>query len=118
MSETCCSIKLKQSAITCGWVSGASRSWRSVAAMGVFFSLLLGAADQVPHAHCDAPSVTRRRAPGRGLPVPEDGVEHPQDEDGGDDEQVIPDQLSQADVGGDLGAAGHAEQQRGGNTAC
>src|SRR5215467_14917785 len=49
------------------------------------------------------------------LAIPEDCVEHPQAEDAGDDKQVVTDQLAEADARGDLGPAGDAEQQRGGD---
>src|SRR5690348_17875482 len=49
------------------------------------------------------------------LAIPEDCVEHSQAEDAGDNEQVVADQLAEADVRGDLGPAGDAEQQRGGD---
>src|SRR6266496_5630055 len=47
------------------------------------------------------------------LPAPEDREEHSQYEDGGDDEQVVADELVEAEAGGDLGAAGRAEQHGG-----
>src|SRR6266480_7324810 len=49
------------------------------------------------------------------LAIPEDCVEHSQAEDAGDNEQVVADQLAEADVRGDLGPAGDTEQQRGGD---
>src|SRR6201985_3922437 len=47
------------------------------------------------------------------LPAPEDREEHSQYEDGGDDEQVVANELVEAEAGGDLGAAGRAEQHGG-----
>jgi hypothetical protein len=52
------------------------------------------------------------------LPVPEDREQHSQDEDGGDDEQVVADYLIEADGGGDLGTTGRAEQQRRDDAGC
>jgi hypothetical protein len=52
------------------------------------------------------------------LPVPQDREQYSQDEDGGDDEQVVADHLVEADGGGDLGTAGRAEQQDRDDAGC
>src|SRR5260370_33413752 len=65
MSDTCCSISIWQPATTLGRVSGASRAWPSVAAMGVF-SLSLGRRRLDPHTLAGSayPSESRPRPHG------------------------------------------------------
>src|SRR5947207_7018210 len=69
---------------------------------------------KVPAAEGSAGAAAR----GVRLSVPEDREQHSQDEDGGDDEQVVADYLIEADGGGDLGATGRAEQQRRDDAGC